>query len=150
MENQKLTPLAEQRLMRLADFLEKNVPPERFSLDAWSTGDLIDCGTAACACGWATEIPEFKEAGLWLDTSRVGPPHAYVEGCIMFGELADVEAVEAFFEIDTKTVTFLFMRVSYDYWTPITPQLVAKRIRKYVENEKAEEFYRHRGFYELV
>lgn len=55
-----------ERLMMLASFLEK-LPPERFNFRVWGTKTkLDDCGTVACAFGWATQIPAFAEMGLCL------------------------------------------------------------------------------------
>lgn len=64
-----------KRLLKLADKL-KTVPDANFNMGQWfgddttSLGatlpDPIMCGTAACALGWATTIPEFHRAGLGL------------------------------------------------------------------------------------
>jgi hypothetical protein len=53
----------------LRDFLRD--PPrhvaEHFDMETWGDGgddDMHQCGTAACALGWATTIPEIRKAGL--------------------------------------------------------------------------------------
>lgn len=61
-------PIYSQRLAQLADFLD-NLPDDRFYYGTWAgsnwsgTEDL-SCGSTACALGWATTIPEFRELGL--------------------------------------------------------------------------------------
>jgi hypothetical protein len=67
-----------KRLMKLADFLD-TVPPKHFDMEDYTRGLWTDdgefsakrltnheCGTSACALGWAATIPEFKKAGLTL------------------------------------------------------------------------------------
>lgn len=61
---------SDARLLRLAKLLEA-LPPERFNFNVWvganwkGSSDL-SCGTSACALGWATTIPQFREFGLRL------------------------------------------------------------------------------------
>ena len=45
------------RLRHLADFIE-TLPPEKVDM-----GDYY-CGTAACALGWASRMPEFQTRGM--------------------------------------------------------------------------------------
>jgi hypothetical protein len=60
-----------QRLLKLADFLD-TVDPSNFNYNYWHTGlreprtapQEPECGTTACALGWAAHVPEFQEAGL--------------------------------------------------------------------------------------
>lgn len=57
-------------LIILADALE-TVPEEQFDYHQWVgsgwTGDeTLSCGTKACALGWATTIPKFRELGLCM------------------------------------------------------------------------------------
>src|ERR1700761_6458139 len=75
------------RLLKLADFLEHSVPQARFNMTFFADGDLAhDCGTAGCAAGWATQIPEFQAEGFHLEMHQftwptriepviVGPGH---------------------------------------------------------------------------
>lgn len=67
------------RLNTLASFL-KTLPMDVFDISSWYCGNMQsnmellsrpdaiaaahECGTSACAMGWAVTIPEFKEAGL--------------------------------------------------------------------------------------
>lgn len=63
-------------LLRAAEVLAA-IPPERFNLAEWVTGDartkILDdqkvtkkdhCGTVACAAGWLGLTPEFQKLGL--------------------------------------------------------------------------------------
>lgn len=175
----------EERLLRLADFLENNVakmPKHKFNLDFWSvdnrlmllilqeaenieiweedinslyrliqhdnnlvdsqayepiTGDklgryqMMDCKTVACACGWATTIPEFFEAGFGLD--RYGDIMYHNE------ETGRTEhssaAVRAFFGLGMYETDALFLSTWYEENKCIkkpTPEDVADKIRSLV------------------
>lgn len=69
-------------LLELADFLE-NLDPKRFDIRTWRRPNkntvgfvsddqlLTDCNTVACAIGWATTLPEWKEAGFYMDTLEI-------------------------------------------------------------------------------
>lgn len=57
----------------LRDFLRD--PPkhvvEHFDMETWGEGDdMHQCGTAACALGWATTIPEIRKAGLRMSDGQ--------------------------------------------------------------------------------
>jgi hypothetical protein len=59
-----------KRLLKLAKFLETKVPKGRFNYDIVFSNYSVklkggpECGTAACAMGWACSIPEFRKLGL--------------------------------------------------------------------------------------
>lgn len=57
-----------RRLMVLVEFLRHKVKPERFDYTRWASRGFgpRKCGTTACAAGWATVIPEFRDMGLRL------------------------------------------------------------------------------------
>lgn len=132
-----------ERLLRLADFLEKEVPAAHFDMTTWVAGlmtsgpdgfkKLGECGTTACAFGWATQIPEFADAGLELcggevilrrpDMDKRKP--AWGDG-----------AAEEFFSLDGPGVDHLFHSSGYGWRTP---KEVAAQIRKYVKEEETEE-----------
>ena len=83
-----LSKLAQRRLSTLINFMD-SLPPsaaDHFHMRFWFRhygGDheptnnkgfitkqtLRDCGTAACAAGWAATIPSFRRAGLRVNTS---------------------------------------------------------------------------------
>ncbi len=81
-----------KRLRTLANYLE-SVPKERFDLHSW------DCGTTACAVGYACKIPEFEQAGLGLGSS--GQP-TYNGRCFGF------TAAAKFFGISSENAHKLF------------------------------------------
>lgn len=135
-----------RRLLKLAGFLETaSIPKKRFDMNSWAenrdgeTADpkLIDCGTAACACGWATTIPAFRRAGFHL----VDDPATPSQPDIVFRDSGGFrwrngDAVEAFFDLGGDEVERLFMPESYS--SPPTPKQVAKRIRAFVAKQDAE------------
>jgi len=68
-------------LETLKEFL-KTVPREKFNLSVWRdcanreifiSDDYLknECGTVACAMGWAATLPEFKEAGLEYSSATI-------------------------------------------------------------------------------
>lgn len=65
-----------RRLLVLVEFL-RSVPGRRFDYglfaDSTFSGSLTgsDCGTTACAIGWATEVPEFRDLGLRMVSGMV-------------------------------------------------------------------------------
>ncbi len=129
----------EQRLLRLADFLETEVPPERFNLGTWGDGNLTKCGTAGCACGWATTIPEFKEAGFVLMVFDWEDEHTHPDWHIAYCPPGDEvwtgwDAATKFFDITKPMAVYLFSQSSYH--DDASPADVAACIRKFVENGK--------------
>lgn len=95
------------------------IPKERIELETWrsrlvkpydpdwskevTNKDLLsqDCGTLACAVGWACAHPEFQKQGLRWDVS---PVYRCVDGECRFGW----DAVESFFGIHYSLAKFLF------------------------------------------
>ncbi len=117
-----------ERLRILADFLP-SVPERQFNLIFWAEGPRIEeCGTAACACGWATTIPAFRAVGLKLDT-QLGMG-------IIFGELLDWEAVTTFFGLTHHEAEHLFSAERYGFRA--TPAIVAARIREHLAERSAK------------
>lgn len=112
----------EERLLRLATFLEEKVEPERFNMDHWFDGDFEKntCGTTACALGWATVV--FPRSLKMVKAYGV----SHVEH-IRSGRHGAAAAV-AFFGLDQWIADFIFCGPSG------TPQKVAHRIRRLVEN----------------
>ncbi len=109
-------------ITRLTELLEliRAVDPAKLDLSEWrerivgeqpvypgaiSDKDLInDCGTIACAVGWACAHPPFKEQGLLYD-SMFGFPVLHTQSGVLDGW----EAVEEFFSISHKEARTLFM-----------------------------------------
>lgn len=133
-------------LLTLAKFL-RNLPPSRFDIQRWrcrgagenskfvEDADLeTDCGTRACAIGWACTIPEFKELGLdfkpWTDglddgeSAMFGEPH--------FNHSFGFEASALFFGISFGDAIELFSDESYPSGVDATPSEVADKIEIFV------------------
>lgn len=126
-----------RRLLTLARFLETKVPADKFNMGHWmmvQNGETLscqkagDCGTAACAIGWAATIPAFAEAGL-----KIRPAWRFSSyGVVAFAGEIEFEAVAAFFDISEPEAEHLFYAPNYRVKT-IKPQHVAARIRETVE-----------------
>ncbi len=107
------------KLDTLADFLESYVQDEWFDLLLWSTRGFPqqECGTTACAGGWATQCPDFAGMGLRLAVAgnRTGLELKYdkptLDGKTKTYSAAD--ATEQFFGIDFATSDYLFMPGEY-------------------------------------
>lgn len=138
-----MNAIGKRRLLKLAEFLETaKIPRKRFDMSTWAEaqGDscvadvqLKDCGTAACACGWATTIPSFRKAGFRL----VYDPDSPDLPDLQFGEDKEFAAVEAFFNLEECDATSLFRAEAYEEGRA-TPKRVAKRIRSFVAKHAAE------------
>ena len=132
------------RLLKLAAFLD-NVPPERFDLSFWY-GRFLDggshvndyeyfknnCGTAACAIGWACTIPSFRKAGL-----RINPNSDYGENYYtpVYKSYREFTAVNEFFGLEIQDSQHLFFDSSYPERFRTSPKTVADRIREFVSNK---------------
>ena len=129
-----------QRLQTLAAFL-RTVPQEHFDLHSWrssegyeyaSDDDLttLQCGTTACAVGWACSLPEFQAQGLAWGTDSLSytgyPVYKFSEG----GDAEGWEAVEEFFDISYSTAEHLF--ASDEYEDNATAVQVADRIEEVI------------------
>lgn len=127
-ENYQPIPEGHRRLLVLAEFLETKVPASAFDLSDWN------CGTSACAVGWATTIPEFRLLGLRLRTDK-GQSHLYP---ILWesGTLAPLigwDAVCVIFDINEFQADGLFEIGSYEELP--TPRSVAANIRTFVAEQ---------------
>lgn len=126
-----------KRLRLLADRLE-TVPPDQFDIDMWAGASprpepgkaptVGDCGTVACAVGWATTVPELSRAGLRLAWCGVS---AYP----VYGGLTDGPAVAAFFGLSEQEEEQLFRGESYPPHREVTPLGVARRVRAFLAGE---------------
>jgi hypothetical protein len=154
-----------ERLLKLADFLE-TVDPDRFYYGNWVgtrrfpwMGDPdMTCGTTACALGWATQIPEFRAAGLELvklegNSDKLGAYHGAImlRGADQTGvwysavELS-ISSAMRFFDLDESEARFLFMpdekrSGGYERFSSPSsyagPSEVAEHIRMVVRNARA-------------
>lgn len=125
-----------ERLLKLADYLE-TVPPEKFDMGTWITGEeipgksdegnLLECGSAGCALGWATMVPEFREAGLFFHRTS-----------IVFCEHDSFRAAEAFFGLDSHDSQLIFSSLEYPGGRS-EPSEVSARIRDLVAVRSRED-----------
>lgn len=97
-----LKPEHVERLRTLYSILP-GIPEASFDITTWGRGlfEESECGTAACALGWAAVHPEFNACGLELDRDACGtaPKHAGFLG---------YSAGEKFFGITIQESEFLF------------------------------------------
>lgn len=107
-----------EELLKLADLLD-TVPAKEFHLKNW------DCGTTACACGWAAR---HGIGGLCFDgfdaCDRV--KILMIAHPKMFGW----NAVQVAFDIDEESALYLFDIESYAR-RKVKPSQVAARIRRF-------------------
>ena len=111
------------RIEELARFLLNRVPDEHFDLGAWGRKGFAEheCGTAACALGWATVC--FPGDGLRMDYSEASARG----GTVLYGNEVGFAAAKSFFEIPLDHATRLLA-------TPGSREEVARRLLEYVEN----------------
>lgn len=121
-----------QRLLILAKHLDKHVESSEFSLDSWKK--TTSCGTVACACGHATSIPAFQEAGFRLELSM--EEDFWKDYMPVYKGWHGWKAVTVFFEIERDVAYHLFASGYYE-GSP-TSQDVAARIEEYVKNGRPE------------
>lgn len=132
-----MSAVGRRRLLVLADFLERGDLREgKFAMSHWSVNNKLgvpklgDCGTAACALGWATMIPSFRRAGLHL--GRYGEP------VITDGE-HPLDAAETLFGINQYEADSLFIPDDADRLKGARGRkIVAGRIRKLVARLEKE------------
>ena len=100
-----------ERLIALADFVDKQVDPKQFSMRLFFS-DLVDknkpeirCGTTACLAGWACTMPEFQKDGLKVGIWSSGHSQMAVP---MFEGLESFSALEQFFDLTEEQAYYLF------------------------------------------
>lgn len=110
-------------------------------MSQWSTGERSDtcvkpgCGTAACAVGWATAIPELRAEGLKLYWNGIGWVPGFGKRPALSGDADDFAFVgfhEAarFFGLTIKESERLFSPDSYTEHP--SPATVASEIRSFL------------------
>lgn len=125
------------RLLKLAKFLRTRVPVERFNMATWAGNHDIsfneemglDCGTSACAMGWATTIPAFKKLGLTLKS--IGRPGS-CEAQLQYRDLISFDAAAEFMGLTSSQTKHLFAPSYYEEYP--TPSDVAARIEQLVHS----------------
>ena len=126
-----------ERLLVLAGFLDDKVSPTEFTMGSW--GEEHDCGTVACAFGWATQIPQLQSEGLSCER------HENLIGIVnwtpVFNGERGYKAAMAFFELTREQASYLFEACCYATRVAtgtyrmkefVSPKDVATRIRTFV------------------
>lgn len=109
------------RLLKLAGILD-NVPRKEFNMNRW------DCGTTACAAGYACRDPGFRRLGLRLG-KHDGIAYPMFNGCCNV-----TASLAAFFDLAPFDVLYMFM----PYLGHQTPKQVAKYIRRFVAKRNVQ------------
>lgn len=118
-----LDKYSRERLLKVAEVLE-NLPKKRkFNRANWFEGFPGECGTAACAIGYATLDPWFKKRGFGCD--NIEPIYRESEGW---------SAVHEFFRLNEDQSDWLFALENYARGNRYD---VIRRIRKFVKNDSA-------------
>lgn len=123
-----MTAKTKRRLLKLAEFLKKQVEPEWFNLGVFADDGFQHrkCGTTACAWGWASQC--FPRSGITLDTWDGS------ELTVCYGGYTDYDAAKAFFEMTGDQVRYLFDPYSYPMGDCTEKDDVARRIKSFVKN----------------
>jgi hypothetical protein len=123
-------PIYKHRMRVWADFLD-TVPEGTFDLREW------ECGSTACAAGWACRIPEFQEVGLELIHNELNPA-TYPS----FRGYDSYSAVREFFGLDLRECDRIVDERHYDTGRKTKPSVVAERIRETAGIEKEKTMRR--------
>jgi len=133
-----------RRLLVLAAFLDE-LPPERFDYTKWVGRDWggaedLSCGTVACALGWATTIPEFRELGLRLKLGANGSSGAVTLGDSEYASYGtSIAAAQELFCLTSLQVNLLFVPSGRALYEKSTPKQVADLIRSFANERWAYE-----------
>lgn len=129
-------------LETLKEFL-KTIATEKFDLDSWRYTDNTEifisddylkneCGTTACAMGWAATLPEFKEAGLIYSGNTICHVNPLNKKDVEFS----FEAVKRVFGFHhSNTSQYLFLKLNYEKYGHIYvgPERVIARIERLLQ-----------------
>lgn len=140
-----LSKKTKARLMKLVKFMESlpKSAEKHFNMAAWFAHDgdhelkygrrvtrtlLKDCGTTACALGWAATIPYFKRLGLTVKHGGIVGTLVYRgEGGCDYEEIEECD--KPLFGIDKDQWVALFGATT----TVTTPQQWAARTRELIK-----------------
>lgn len=145
-----------ERLEHLKTILSQ-VPKDKFDLGLWIKGakedgkefsQLIgDCGTSACAVGWACTDPEFNKQGLSyeldFDDMDEFTPVEKVQGRPYFEGRCGFDAVGLFFDISHGVANWLFIEDDYadnHESEKVTTDMVINRIDIVLHNPDSVPF----------
>lgn len=124
------------RLLALADFLLE-LPRRKFNfcywvdVDTWRGSKKLNCGTTACALGWATTMPRFRRLGLYM--ARTGTPALRRDP-----GLTALEVAQVIFGISFTEAAYICTPSTDGQNFDATPKSVAKHIRKFVARKLSE------------
>lgn len=111
-----------ERLGKLADFLVELVENgNKFNMAWWISRD--ECGTTACALGWAASIPEFIDLGLRVTDAD------YIE----YNGVFNIEAAMEFFEMDYYEASDIFYGYGLKHGCKSTKEEVVEYIRNLIK-----------------
>lgn len=68
----RMTPQQASNLNVLQNFMDSPIPKSRLDMNLWQQDGFSanDCGTRACALGWACTIPQLQAQGLRMRKAR--------------------------------------------------------------------------------
>lgn len=99
----------------------------------------VTCQTVGCAVGWATTIPSFKRAGLYLvNNPWYRPEEEFQVAEIFYDGHTGFEAIENFFDLTGWEAGILFDPGDYPDSDHENPKAVAKRIRQLLAGKLVE------------
>ena len=124
-----------KRLLKLADFLVSDAIQDAwFDMGTWASRGWKqrECGSAACAFGWATAC--FPKSGLKLIQSYDSdlPGILYTSNG---KEYLNIDAAVAFFGLSSEQADNLFLSGYYHNGENTTREQVARRIRQLVKEK---------------
>lgn len=121
------------KLCRRLEEVEREGLP--FDMGVWALGP--ECGSTACAFGYACQMPEFIAAGLklesWFNSSNSRAEQYPLYDGIHIG----IDAAQVFFGLHADEAEHLFHIDAYDSIT-VTPADVRKRIVELVKDYHPE------------
>jgi hypothetical protein len=144
-----------ERLRQFEKEVLEKIPALRFSIQVFVDEDSVlkdpegissleeywndECGTVACAMGWAAMYPPFTELGFKLTRDEEGRLLGGVEfwdGRVGI-KRCGMEAVETFFSLSLEEASYLFHGLSYTEKKDEEVDLgeVRERIREFLEKE---------------
>lgn len=132
-------------LLELAALLDE-LPEGRFDYDTWvglnwGGNPDLSCGTTACAAGWATTLPSFRERGLGLISLR-GLGEVVINKSSKFGIHAMAEALDISYREAEALFVPEILDLELDVWSPdrrASAKDVATHIRGWVAAKTASE-----------
>lgn len=87
------------------------IPDERVDLENWRNKNEFDCGTIACAVGWACSYPEFNKQGLTVAADHISPIFKTATQ-----EYYGWYAAENFFGLSASESRALFLKSPVQYY----------------------------------